>query len=125
MSIAWLPPVEPEDLYPVYQYTVDLAEVEYTYRLTYRERQDGWYLDLYDSDGEPLLLGRRLALGALPLKRRVVAGMPDGLFLLIDRSGSDTDPTYEDLGYRVRLAWIPSDDLSAVDSGYDVTTTVT
>ena len=125
MTIEWLPPIEPEDLYPVHEYTVDLGEVEYTYTLTYQERQDAWYLDLYDADGESLLLGKRLTVNTAPLWRYRGDSMPAGQIVVVDTSGADSDPTYEDLGHRVRLAWVPDEDIPESTTDYDVTIEVT
>ena len=104
---------------------MDLGELEYTYTLTYRERQDAWYIDLFDADGESILLGKRLTVNTAPIWRYRSDAMPAGQIVVVDTSGADTDPTYEDLGYRVRLAWVPDDDITDSTTDYDVTIEVT
>jgi hypothetical protein len=124
--IYWIPPYEPDEVYPVYDHTVDLGDVEYSYTLTYRERQDGWYLDLYDADGEALVTGKRLSIDVPVLWRHVKDGMPSGgQIVVIDTANTGTDPTYEDLGYRVKLAWILEADYPDASVDYGVTIEVT
>jgi hypothetical protein len=125
MTISWLPPLEPDDLYPVYDFTVELGDAEYRYVLTYRERQDGWYIDLYDADDAALLTGKRIAVGVAPLWRHEKDGIPEGQILVIDRADTDVDPTYEDMGYRVQLAWVPTEDIPDSTTDFNVTITVT
>lgn len=65
---------------PAQSYTIALDGVQYQIRLTYRERTASWYLDLYDEQGEAVLLGRRLSPGAPPLNEGVTKGPPGVLF---------------------------------------------
>jgi hypothetical protein len=41
--------------------TVTLDDVQYRLRLTWYERLQAWYADLYQLDGTPLALARRLS----------------------------------------------------------------
>lgn len=62
---------------------VELGGVVYQLQLTWRQRCQGWYLDLYDVSGALLLAGRRLVPGWGPLVGLVAAGLPSGVALVV------------------------------------------
>jgi hypothetical protein len=61
--------------YPAHRYNVAMDSVHYEVRLTYRERTASWYLDLWDPDGNALLLGKRLAPN-WPVNMGITGGPP-------------------------------------------------
>jgi uncharacterized protein DUF6983 len=72
-------PFHPEQ--PSHRYTMPLDGVQYDIRLTYRERTSSWYLDLWDENGRPLVLGRRLSPNWGPTVGVLTAGPPGKLFV--------------------------------------------
>ena len=86
-----LPPIEPDEQYPVWDYTVSLDDDEFRIRLTYRERQDRWYLDLWDASGNELVKGKRLSIDWPVLDGHEIDGLPDGMLILLDTSGGGTE----------------------------------
>lgn len=77
------------------------------YRRVYRPRMHGWYVDVFDEDGEPIVLGARLSPGS------VVAGsaqveLPVALFVV-----GPSPYRREDLGeelHEYALTEAPEDD---------------
>ena len=108
---------------PSHRLRVPLGARAYDLRLTWRERPAGWYLDLWQVDGTPIALGRRLTPGWDPILGLGIADSPDdGGFLTV----RGPDP-YEraDLGTALRLVWMTTAEVeagvAAVDDGYTVT----
>lgn len=50
-------------------FSVRLANIRWTMRVTWHPLPRGWYLDIYESSGSPVLLGIRLTAG-----RRLLQG---------------------------------------------------
>lgn len=83
---------------------VTLSGQSYRLRLTWRQRNQGWYLDLYEDDNTPLLLGRRLSPGWSPDARtRVLPG------LLYVKGPSPYDRSH--LGGRLTLLYYEPEEL--------------
>lgn len=76
--------------YPEHRYTIALDGVQYDLRLIYRERTASWYLDLWDPDGNALLLGKRLT-PSWPVNTGITSGPPG----LIVPTGQDPYDRYE------------------------------
>lgn len=49
--------------FPSHTMKVDIDGERLTYRRVYRPRMKGWYVDIFDQDGDPILLGARLSPG--------------------------------------------------------------
>jgi hypothetical protein len=88
----------------VTEYTFDtvLDDLPYFFRVYWNDRDEAWYLDVYDGgDRTPVAYGIKVVLGTNlgrthdhPLTRQ-------GLLVAIDRSGENRDATFDDLGDRV------------------------
>lgn len=63
---------------PQHTQTVTLEGVQYRLRLTWFERLQAWYLDLYQLDETPIALGRRVTPEWAPLARLLPVGKPTG-----------------------------------------------
>lgn len=64
MPASILPPFEPDELQPVYNYTAEIGDLTLRLVVDYKSRQDVWYLSIYTADDEetPILTGYRLNL---------------------------------------------------------------
>jgi hypothetical protein len=93
-----LDPFEPPEQQYVYDYTIELDGVIYRVVLIWKTRPEGWYLHLYDSDENALLLGKRLATDTPLLERYQIDGLPPGEIACLDSEETDQEPTFESLG---------------------------
>jgi hypothetical protein len=113
MASELIPPYEPEEQSPVWDYVIDIGETSLRLKWTYRSRQDSWYLSIYTGDDEstPILLGYKMQLTAmlpqmskyrLPELGTVGTGdfASQPFFGLLDIAGTLEEPGYEDLGRR-------------------------
>jgi hypothetical protein len=81
--------------------------------LTWRDRPECWFLDLYTSDGTALLCGAALQPGSPLLLRRQGPQWPGGALGLHDASGGDSACTLAGLGVTHELVYIPAATVSA------------
>lgn len=79
-------------------FTIELDQVVYRVRLSWVDKEDAWYLDLYDRFGQALFLGHKVLYGASILaKYHAIPGVPQGEFLLLDGTAQRLRPTYESI----------------------------
>lgn len=88
-----------------------LDGTRYWFEFFYNARAAFWTMHVNDAGKTRLISGVRCVVG-LPLLRLCTnAQRPLGKLILIDTSGTDTDPGPNDLGERCRMTYIPVDDL--------------
>lgn len=98
---------------PTYDYWVTLTDVEYRLVVAYRERNDRWYLTIYNADNEALLSNKKLSVNTSLISRHQIAGLPPGDFVLWDTSGAEAECGYDDLGIRCVLIYFEPDEIPA------------
>jgi|GEM_PF-3417282 hypothetical protein len=64
----------------IFTHTMD--DTRYRVRLTWRARQQAWYMDIYTQDMTPIAKGRRLSGRSDPLVGVLQASQPPGAFLV-------------------------------------------
>lgn len=88
-----------------FSFRTTLASEEFVFAFRYNQREGAWYLSLYDTDVEPIVLGVKVVVG-IPLFRGCVdARKPKGTLVAIDSTQQDLDPGLTDLGNRVTLVF--------------------
>lgn len=107
---------------PSHIQTVTLGDRRYRVRFTYRRRLSSWYVDLFDRDGTPIAVGRRMSPGWAIASAADVPGAPDGYLYV---RGAD-DYQRSDLGSALRLVFFSSDEIpDPMPSEEGVSVTVT
>lgn len=92
---------------------VPLEGREFLFRIYWADREACFYLNIADQDETPLATGIKLVVGWPLLRRFVDARLPPGLFMCVDMSGAGAEiATPLELGYRVPLLYVTSDDVS-------------
>lgn len=91
---------------------VDLDGASYQLRWHKNLRETAWMLDIRDADGTDLLVGRAVRVN-VPLNGWLPrAGLPRGILMAVDTSGQEKEiENYDELGERVKVEYIPEDDL--------------
>lgn len=93
---------------PLYEYRATLSAREYVLRFDYNEREDRWFLYLFDA-ASALISGPMKIRPGVPLLRKVrwKDSCPAGEIIALDPSGTvdspGAAPTWNELGRRVRL----------------------
>ncbi len=80
----------------------------------FNRRVQAWFISLYDSEGEPICVGRRLTVGNLLFPWLVSRNRPSGQLIALDTSDEDIDPGLNDLGNRVIVAYVDADELESM-----------
>lgn len=91
---------------PCHSFTVTLGEAQYNIRMTWRDRTQSWYMDLYDVENNPLALGKRLAPGWAPLAGTLRD--PEGGYFYV--SGED-GYKQEDLGKTLQVIFYTMEEI--------------
>lgn len=90
------------------RFTITLGGVVYQMVLTYRNATDGgWFLDIANANGVPILSGIPLVTGADLLAQYAYLGFGGQLWV---QTASDPDavPTFDNLGGDAALYWVPT-----------------
>ncbi len=102
-------PTDTSSLY--WDQVTQLEGIEYTLQFRWAVREGCWYLGIYDQDANPLALSIRLVVSFPLLRRFTDPRLPPGVLFCCDMSGADQDIVdYTDLGTRVLLTYVTSDD---------------
>lgn len=91
---------------PLYSQRTTLDGKEYLLKFDYSEREDRWFLSLYDVDETPLALGIKV-IPNWPLLRLHVSNpdVPQGKLVARDFSLAPAAPGFGDLGRRVSILY--------------------
>lgn len=96
---------------PFFDMQLALEGVTYTLQFRWNVRLEAWFLDVLDeAASEYLIAGLRLVVN-WPLTAYRDTTVPPGQFLVLDSTGSDTDPALNDLGTRVKILYLMSTEL--------------
>lgn len=89
-------------------FQTDMDGVTYGLETRWNERAQGWFLRIFDAEGNELLSAVRIVVGFFLAKRSSDPRMPPGVIVAMDTSGQDLDPGLTDLGARVQLLYFPA-----------------
>jgi hypothetical protein len=103
MAKSWIIPTPRNSR--LYREVVELEGREYVLHLDWSERDESWYLSIYDQDEVPLALGLRLLVGHPLLKGQTNPKLPPGFMTVVDSTGLDVDPGLTDIGTRAFLVY--------------------
>ena len=84
--------------------TVPVDSSQYVFYHRWNARENAWYLDLYQQDFTPILLGIKLVLGTYFGRNCADPFFETYSLSLIDTTNTGVDPGFDDLGDRVVLA---------------------
>lgn len=109
---------------PLYTMRATLNGREFTLRFDYAQREDRWYLSLYDASGAAIRKGIKITSNASSLRlARFDARTPTGLLTFSDvtalTGGAGEPPGFADLGRRVSLLYFERvpDEAEAISIG--------
>jgi hypothetical protein len=106
---------------PFSSVTVEILGSTHVFEARWNDVVGSWFLDIYEEDETPVLLGARLSLGAPIGWRRTDPRVPgksedaEGFLILSDLSGENRDAGFADLGDRVRLYFLTLDEIPDVE----------
>lgn len=96
---------------PLYKERVRLEGRDYIFRFDWNDREQRYYLHLFDQDEVPLLLGVKvIANWGLLTRHHFNPALPPGELIPMDLESGGEPPTFDDFGTRVRLFYYASDE---------------
>lgn len=93
-----------------------LDGVTFELALSWNDRDQGWYLSIADSNGDPIRSGIRLAFDWPLLIQVVDERRPAGELYAEDLDGTGIDAGLEDLGGRVRLYYVTAAERAVLEA---------
>lgn len=73
-------------------------------------RDETWDVSLFTSEGDPLIVGRKLVLNTNVLAQVQVESAPKGELLVVPISDKTTNITRDNMGIEVELVFVGADD---------------
>lgn len=92
---------------PAFEQVVELDGQEYRLRLEYKSRTGSWYLDLRDTTGREIVVGRRLSPEFSPTFNLFLENGPPGVLLARGPDNYDR----HDLGEDLVVVYVPEGEL--------------
>lgn len=97
---------------PLFGFSVELEGVNYGFTFRWNERSSQWSMDVADGDGNLLVAGIRVVVDVpMLLRYRSIPRLPPGDIVAVDSTDQSRDPDFEDLGRRVEVFYISSDEI--------------
>ena len=103
----------PTDGYPHQSAQAQLGDNFYSVVWHWNGREGAWYFSLADVDSLPIVSGVRVALNIDLLSGVSGDRRPDGAIVVVDPAGRTQEPGLTDLGSRVKVVYIPREELSS------------
>jgi hypothetical protein len=101
MSTSYLIPIAN----PPQRFSITLSGVTYTMTVMWRDAVQGWFLDIADALGNPIVGGIPFVTGADLLAQYATLGIP-GQLIVATNHDVDAVPTYDNLGTLCNLYYI-------------------
>lgn len=90
---------------PNQELRVTLGDTEFYMIIKYNVRAELWTLNILDAGKDPIVEGIACRVDYSLLSRYKDIRLPENKLFLIDTSGEGLDPTLDDMGQRVLLAY--------------------
>ncbi len=103
----------PTDGYPHQTAQAQLGDAFFTVVWRWNARDGVWYFGLSDVDVSPIVSGVRVVLNADLLRGVSDSRRPPGAIAVVDPASRTAEPGLNDLGTRVKVVYIPPEELSA------------
>ena len=97
-----------------FEYRVELDEETFTLRFRWNTRAATWFVDISDSDEEPIVMGRPLNLDTTLLRQFRHLAVPGGDLMSYDSTKAKVRAGVTDLGERVLVLYLEAAQLAAV-----------
>lgn len=100
-----------------YDFQVTLENIVFTFEFIWNDREGSWYMNLYDTNSNPLVSGLKVVLNVPLLARFVSTSLPNGDLIATDTTGQDLMPGLQDLGDRVVLGYFSNAEIQQINAG--------
>lgn len=103
---------------PHFEFSTTFDGVTFDLDCRWNEREQAWYFDLLTEDGTPIVRGVKIVLGVMLGGRTGVSNplFPAGALMAFDLSDEGREATLDDLGTRVVVYFVPTEQLQELES---------
>jgi hypothetical protein len=98
---------------------VTLEEVTYTLEFRWNVRLGAWFMNILDAEGVTMLRAGTRVVVNWPLNAYGANRQPPGALVAVDTTQRGEDPGLDDLGERVQLIYVTTDELEEAASEAD------
>lgn len=95
----------------LYRVGTSIADVPYLFDLRWNVRAAAWFMDLREQNEARIAMGVKIVLGAFLGRRTQHPLFRDGVFVAQDTTNQGREATFDDLGSRVLVKYIPAVEL--------------
>lgn len=95
----------------LYRVGTSIADVPYLFDVRWNVRAAAWFMDIREQNETPIAMGIKIVLGAYLGRRCQHALFRDGVFVAEDTTNQGREATFDDLGSRVIVKYIPAVEL--------------
>lgn len=90
-----------------YEFSTDIEGISYTFDVRWNSRDEGWYFNLFEDNGAPIAYGLKVVLGTLIGETTPHNLFRLGVLVVIDTTQEGREATFDDLGTRVQVRYVP------------------
>lgn len=90
-----------------YEFSADIDGVSYLFDVRWNSRDQAFYFNLFEDDGEPIAYGLKVVLGTLIGETTPHGLFRNGIIVAVDTTQESREATFDDLGTRVQVRYIP------------------
>lgn len=94
-----------------YRFATVIKDVSYIIDVHWNTRESAWYMDWYREDLTEIVLGVKIVLGCYLGRRVDEPPFSEGVLVAVDTSGEGVEAAFDDIGTRVIVRFIPTEDL--------------
>lgn len=94
-----------------YRFTIELDETVFELVFSFNQRDNHWYFDVRDVEGNTLRAGIKVVTGFPLLRLDKSIDRPRGEILAVDPTAEDLEAGLTDLGDTVRLTYVEEESL--------------
>lgn len=95
----------------LYRFGTPIDDSSYVFDVRWNSRDAAWYFDVREADLTPIVYGVKIVLGTYLGRRKNHRLFRRGVMVATDTTGQGREATFDDLGARVVVRWIPQTDL--------------
>lgn len=97
---------------PFYRFTTTIDSTNYIFDVRWNSRSERWAIDISEENGTSILHGGIIVLGAAIGRTSTHLLLMSGVIVARDTTMELRDPGLDDLGTRVKVYYIPRDDMA-------------
>lgn len=94
-----------------YRFATVIKDAAYIIDVRWNSTEEAWYLDWYQEDLTVIAIGLKVVRGAYIGRRVAVPPFTEGVLVAVDTTGGTTEAAFDDLGTRVVVRYIPTEDI--------------